>query len=160
MEKEYQVNPFTRFHVDAALVTAGDKEKFNSMTIGWGTLGTLWSQDVMIVFVRDSRYTFQFMEKEENFTVSFYQDKSIHAVMGSLSGRDVDKVAKCNLHPVFTDNGITYEEAQETFFCKKLYVSKMDIKDLPEEVQKRHYSNKDTAPHYMFIGKIIDHKVK
>ncbi len=159
MEKEYQVNPFTRFHVDAALVTAGDKEKFNSMTIGWGALGTLWSQDVMIIFVRDSRYTFEFLQKEENFTVSFYQDKSIHAIMGKESGRDVDKVKKCNLHPVFTKNGITYEEAQETFFCKKLFVSNMGLENLPEEA-KRFYSRNDKAPHYIFVGKIIDHKVK
>ena len=159
MEKDYQVNPFTRFHVDAALVTAGDKNKFNSMTIGWGALGTLWAKDVVIIFVRDSRYTFEFLQREEYFTVSFYKDKKIHAVMGNESGRDVDKVKKTDLHPVFTDFGITYEEAEETFFCKKLFTTNMGLEDLPEEA-RRFYDFDDKAPHYIFIGRIVDHQVK
>ena len=92
---DYQVNPFTRFDQDWGLVTAGTKEKFNSMTISWGGMGTLWGKPVITIYIKPSRYTMKFLTKENRFTVSFFPKelkRKIHSVMGGQSGRDLDKV--------------------------------------------------------------------
>ena len=76
------------------LVAAGDKEKFNMMTASWGSMGYLWNKPVVMVFVRPQRYTFEFTERKDEFTLSFFDEKYRHAldVCGSVSGRDVNKV--------------------------------------------------------------------
>lgn len=158
---DYQVNPFTRFDQDWGLVTAGTKEKFNSMTISWGGMGTLWGKPVITIYIKPSRYTMKFLTKENRFTVSFFPKelkRKIHSVMGGQSGRDLDKVQASGITPRFTPEGITFEEAEETFYCQKIYVQKLDEKAIPEEVMKRFYPDKD--PHYLFIGELIKHETK
>ena len=156
MEK-VSINPFTKFSKDWALVTAGTKEKFNSMTIAWGGMGTLWRTPVLQIFIRPNRYTFKFLEENEYFTVSFYDKKYKKAlgIMGSKSGRDFDKVKLSGLTPKFLENGITYEEATETFVCKKIYCEQMDKEKFPE-LAKKFYKNKGEEPaHYMIIGELV-----
>ena len=55
-----------------ALVTAGNKEKFNTMTVSWGALGEIWGKDAAFIFIRPQRYTYEFIENENLFTISFY----------------------------------------------------------------------------------------
>ncbi|MCH5321608.1 MAG: flavin reductase family protein, partial [Eubacterium sp.] len=43
------------------LVTAGDKNGFNTMTAGWGYLGVLWNRPSAIVLVRPSRHTYGYV---------------------------------------------------------------------------------------------------
>ena len=45
-----------------ALVTAGTKEKFNTMTISWGTFGELWNEPIVTIFIRHQRYTKKFID--------------------------------------------------------------------------------------------------
>ena len=142
-------NPFTKFDKDWALVTAGTKEKFNSMTISWGAMGTLWRVPVLQIFIRPNRYTFKFLEENEYFTVSFYDKKYKKAlgIMGSKSGKDFDKVKLSGLTPKFLENGITYEEATETYVCKKIYMNEMDKSKFPTE-EKVSKMYKDEPAHY------------
>ena len=72
------------------LVSAGDKDKFNMMTASWGSMGYLWNKPVVMVFVRPQRYTFEFIEKSEYFTLSFLgeENRAIHKICGSKSGRE------------------------------------------------------------------------
>ena len=151
------INPFEKFYKQWALVTAGTKEKFNSMTIGWGTMGTLWSTPVVTIFIKPVRYTWEFVEKSDYFTVSFFENKYKKAlgIMGSKSGRDCDKVKLSGLTPKFLENGITYEEATETFVCKKIYCHQMD-KDKFPELAKKFYERKGEEPAYnMIIGELV-----
>ena len=60
-DEAMNVNPFTKFEKDWALLTAGTEERYNSMTIGWGSLGTVWNKDVLTVYVRPDRYTWEFL---------------------------------------------------------------------------------------------------
>ena len=53
------------------LLTAGDKTGCNTMTIGWGQNGLVWGLPVCTVYVRPERYTYEFMEENEYFTLSF-----------------------------------------------------------------------------------------
>ena len=154
MEK-VSINPFTKFSKDWALVTAGTKEKFNSMTIAWGGMGTLWRTPVLQIFIRPNRYTFKFLEENEYFTVSFYDKKYKKAlgIMGSKSGRDFDKVKLSGLTPKFLENGITYEEAVETYVCKKIYMNEMDKNKFPEKVSDMY---KDEPAHYVIFGELVN----
>jgi flavin reductase (DIM6/NTAB) family NADH-FMN oxidoreductase RutF len=158
MNKDYKINPFTKFDKEWGLVTAGSPNKFNSMTISWGGMGTLWGEEVVTIYIKPSRYTYNFLMTSDEFTVSFFKDKRIHNVMGTKSGRDVDKVASTGLHPVFTEDGITYQEAEETFYLKKIYVQQLNPNSLPE-FSKKYYDNPNDI-HYMFIGKVIKHETK
>ena len=71
------------------------------MTISWGGLGTIWNKPVATVYVRNTRYTHEFMDNNEYFTVSFYPEecKSVLGVLGSKSGRDMDKMKETGLTP-------------------------------------------------------------
>lgn len=151
------VNPFTRFRKDWALLTAGTEDHFNSMTIGWGSFGTVWNKNVLTVYVRPDRYTWQFMKENEYFTVSFYPESCREAltVMGRLSGRDGDKAAAAGLTPRFLDEGVTFAEAEETFVCKKIYMAPMVYEDVPPEAQ-RIYQN-GVQPHWIIMGEVADH---
>ena len=111
------INPFERFNRDWALVTAGTPGHFNSMTVSWGSMGTVWGKSVITVYVRPDRFTWQFLKESDTFTVSFYPEAQRPALekMGTLSGRDTDKPAASGLTPKFLENGVTYGEASETF---------------------------------------------
>lgn len=67
---------FRMFQVNTALLTAGDEKHLNTMTIGWGQLGTLWNLPVCTVYVRPERYTYEFMEAQDTFSVSVLPDSA------------------------------------------------------------------------------------
>ena len=70
------INPFTKIGNEWALLTAGTKAKCNTMTVSWGGMGVIWNKNVVYVFVRDSRYTKEFMDNGEFFSLSFFDKKS------------------------------------------------------------------------------------
>lgn len=149
------INPFDKFNKEWALVTAGNKDSFNSMTISWGSMGTLWHKDIITIYIRPDRYTFDFLKNSDMFTISFYDEKyrDILTMFGRCSGRDINKVEKSGFNPVFMDDGITYSEANETIILKKIYMEQLN-KDLFNEDILSCY--KDNGPaHYMIIGEVI-----
>ena len=152
-----QVNPFTKFEKDWALLTAGTEERYNSMTIGWGSLGTVWNKDVLTVYVRPDRYTWEFLRDNEYFTVSFFPEscREALAIMGQMSGRDGDKAAAAGLTPRVLPQGITFKEATETFVCKKIYMAPMAYEDVPP-VAQRIYQN-GIKPHWIIMGEVVDY---
>ncbi|MCF0151399.1 MAG: flavin reductase, partial [Firmicutes bacterium] len=128
----YECNPFEKFHTQWALVTAGTKESFNTMTIAWGSMGTLWNKPVITVYIRPDRHTCNFIKEQETFTVSFYNEEHRPALrqLGTLSGRDCDKVAQVGFEPEFLEDGITFRQASETFVCKKIYAQQLNWEDV------------------------------
>lgn len=152
---KYNVNVFEKFNKEWALVTAGDISNFNTMTISWGGFGTLWNKSVVTVYVRKSRYTHQFLNNNEYFTLSFYSDnyKRDLGILGSKSGRDTNKVSLTNLTPKQIDNTTTFNEASTTIVCKKLFSCDMDIKRIPSDIKDNFY--KDNDIHTIFIGEVV-----
>ena len=109
------------------LITAGDKRAYNMMTASWGFMGELWGEDCVSVFVRPERYTMEFIDKSDYFSLSFYGDnKAIHKVCGSLSGRDVNKTEMAKLTPDFCEKAPFFCEARLVIICKKQYVAPLD----------------------------------
>lgn len=153
---EYNSNPFEKFNSQWALVTAGTPESFNTMTISWGSMGTLWNKPVITVYIRPDRHTCNFMKEADTFTVSFYDDCHHPALrqLGTLSGRDGDKVAKVGFTPKMLESGITFEQAKETFVCKKIYAQQLNWDDVPEFAHKIYGTCTD--PHIVFVGEVVE----
>lgn len=169
-EKEYRV--FELFAKRWALVTAGNMDHFNSCTVGWGSLGTIWGRpgsggSIVTVYLHPARYTRDVMLESDHFTVSFFPEKYRGAlgIMGSRSGRDHDKVDESGLTPVAFGSSVTYEEADLTFLCRKLYQHQLAREDLVTDIQDYYRvnpkvypvdENGDWQPHWLFIGDILD----
>jgi len=141
------------------LIAAGNKEKFNMMTASWGGAGFLWNKPVVFVVIRPERYTREFVEKEGSFTISFLgeEHKKVHAICGSKSGRDIDKVAATGLTPFFTGNGNPgFEESRLTLECKILYTTKMDKKDFVDtSIHDLWYNEHKGNLHNVYVAEII-----
>lgn len=152
----FKTDIFEQFDKKWALLTAGTKEKFNSMTISWGGMGTLWGKPVVTAYVRTSRYTHDFMDDNDYFTVSFYPEefKSVLGVFGSKSGRDIDKMNYEGLTAVEAGESMSFAEAEVTLVCKKLFKQKLDEANMPDDVVKAFYSS--DASHDMYIGEVVD----
>lgn len=150
-----EVDIFKTFRNDWALLTAGSLANFNTMTVSWGGLGTLWNKSVATVYVRPCRHTFGYMENNEYFTISFYPEdyKKDLAVLGKLSGRDGDKVAKTSLTPIAAENSITFSQAKLTLVCKKLYAQDLDPSAIPQDIMEASYAVEPV--HKMYIGEVV-----
>ena len=112
---EIERNVFSLIGSDWLLVTGGDREKFNSMTVSWGGMGVLWNKNVAFIFIRRTRYTLEFIEKQPEFSLSVYPEQyrnELLRIFGRKSGRDCDKVAESGFTPVETPFGtVAYAEA-------------------------------------------------
>lgn len=135
------------------LITAGNEDGYNMMTASWGFVGEMWGNDTVIAAVRPQRYTMEFIDKNDYFTLSFYGDKKdIHKVCGSLSGRDVNKTEMTGLTPVFTDDTVYFNEARLVIICKKQYVAPLDEQGFLDKQILDKWYNGDL--HNMIFGKI------
>lgn len=154
--KEFQPDILNIFNEKKAVLTAGEGDDFNAMLIGWGALGTIWGKPSATVYVRESRYTKEFMDKQEIFTISFFDSsyRKDEMILGTKSGRDGDKIAETSLTPKRLSQGVTFEQAEVTLVCKKLYAQDMDPDQIPEEVKARHYRDGDF--HTAYIGEVVD----
>ncbi len=140
------------------LVTAGNKDKFNMMTASWGGFGEMWNKDVAITVIRPQRYTKEFIDKEDYFTLSFYgDDKDIHKVCGKLSGRDVNKAKETGLTPVFDDNSVYFEQARLVVICKKIYCQKIEPECMIDKENTKWYED---DYHYTYVGEIVKTLIK
>lgn len=141
---------------DWMLVTAGTPEDCNTMTVSWGQLGVLWSRPVISVFLRPERYTCEFVDREERFSVSLFQPgthKDEMNLLGTKSGRDGDKITESGLTVVSLNGVPAFEEAQMVFVCRKLF--KQEFKKecfFDPEILETYYPNEDF--HYVFAGEI------
>ena len=154
--KDFLDKSLSIFQHDWALVTAGSMESHNTMTIGWGGLGTLWRKPVCTVYVKPCRYTHSFMDANEYFTVSFYDEEHRNAlsVLGTKSGRDSDKEAEAGFVAVPCGESVTFKQAKTTLLCKKIYRQDMILDTMPADAIERFYT--EEAPHTIFVGEVIE----
>jgi len=156
---QLQLQPHKLFHTQWVLLTAGDyaKDDFNTMTIGWGAIGTMWSHPFAFVAVRHSRYTFEFMEKYDTFTLTAFPEDYHDALnlLGSRSGRDGDKISAAGLTPIPSSMVAApgFEEAEIIIECQKMYASDLNPAHFLNENIYRHYPNRDF--HRIYYGDIL-----
>lgn len=168
-EQAYEV--FSLFNKKWALVTAGSLDDYNTCTIGWGMLGNIWENLSLSIFIHPSRYTSEFLKRNDAFTVSFYPKECAQALayLGSHSGRDGDKVKEAGLTPIAMGDSVTFKQAEFTFLCRKIYLHQFSKDGLDSSIRKYYSSfpedypnvtpdgtSDNWEPHYAIIGEIVD----
>lgn len=149
-------NPFTLINKGWMLITAGDGEKHNTMTASWGGVGVIWGKPSATCYIRHSRYTMEFVDSNEYFTLTFLKDGHRDALnlLGTKSGRDMDKMHDSGLTPIFVDGQPTFAEAELVLVCRKRCKSEIAPEDiLHQETIDKNYANRDF--HAMYIGEIV-----
>ncbi len=148
-------NVFDKLKKQFVLISAGDEEKSNAMTANWGGFGILWFKEVVTIYVRPQRYTYEFTETHDKFAVTFLKPEyaKAHKVYGSKSGRDCDKEKETGLTKTFVGGVPTYEEAEYVLVCKKLYAD--DIKE-SAFIDKECLKCYDNDYHRMYIAEILE----
>lgn len=155
--KALDQNVFSLIGDQWMLITAGTQEKCNTMTASWGGLGVLWGHPVATVYIRPQRYTLEFVEQEDSFTLCFFGEEYRKALSlcGSKSGREIDKVKECGFTVATAEGAPYFEEADLVLVCKKAYWQDMDPTHfLDGEIDGKWYPQKDY--HRIFIGEIVE----
>ena len=153
---EIKENVIELFDQKWALVTAGVPGEVNTMTISWGSLGELWNKPVVTVYVSNSRYTHEFMEKNDHFSVTFFPPECRQALqyLGSHSGRDGDKIKESGLTLEWLESGLpSFGEANMIIEARKIYGYPFDEKgfgDVPAEF----YASGRMGVHSVYVGEI------
>lgn len=156
--KELKFNPMTLIGKEWMLVSAGNEKSFNTMTAQWGHLGAIWNGDMptSVIYLRPQRYTRTFVDKENYYTLSFFDEahKKDLMYLGTHSGRDEDKLAKTSLTPVFSDESVYFKEAKMVFVCRKVYRGKLHEESfVDQDILKKNYPEHDF--HYVYVGEIV-----
>jgi flavin reductase (DIM6/NTAB) family NADH-FMN oxidoreductase RutF len=143
---------------DGAFLTVKAGQDLNTMTIGWATIGYVWSRPIMMVAVRFTRHTFGLIERADDFTVTIPSSDMQEELdfCGTRSGRDCDKFQECSLpvaraqkvtSPIIDVPGLHYE-------CKIVYKSAVDPAHLSPAYDQRVYPAKDY--HTLYFGEVVD----
>ena len=162
--EDLQLNPMTMFGKKWMALTAGnEKNGYNTMTVAWGHLGALWERGThanrlptAICYVRPSRYTKEFLEREAYFTLCSFEseDKKILGYLGSHSGRDGNKKEEAGLTPVFGDDTTYFAQAKEVYLCRKLHHAPLVEEGFTDkELVDFNYPERDF--HEMYVGEIV-----
>jgi len=126
------------------------------MTASWGCMGILWNKNIVNIYVRPSRYTYNYLANNDYFTLNFLEDgnDNTYSFCGTKSGKDYDKVAETGLIPVrFSDYLYGFDKSKYIFLCKKIYSQPMSIDCFSDqESGKKLYPNDDV--HTMFVAEI------
>ena len=154
------LSPFSMLSKDWFLITSGTPTDFNTMTASWGGMGVMWGKNIFTSVIRPSRHTYKYLEDNDTFSISFFDEKNREDLnfCGSHSGRDCDKCAETNLTPATIDGIPTFEEATMVFICKKIYKDSIDEENFIDNNLFKFYE-KDPY-HIAFVGEIVKAYVK
>ena len=121
--EELQKNPFQMIGKEWLLVTAEKDGKANTMTASWGGVGVMWGRNVAFIVIRPQRYTKEFIDASDKLSLSVLDEeyRKTLSYLGSVSGRDEDKIGKSGLTVAHTDDVPYFAEANTVITGKKLY---------------------------------------
>jgi len=157
--KDFNTNIFASWDKQWFLLTAGDfaKNDFNTMTVAWGSFGTMWNKPFAQVVVRPTRYTLSFMEKYDTFTLTAFDRTFRNALqlLGSKSGRDGDKISESGLTPIASQRiaAPAFKEANLILECRKIYWQDFNPKHFIDRSIEKNYPRKDY--HRIYFGEVL-----
>jgi len=155
---EVNENVIKEFGKTWALVTARKKDgSFNMCTLSWGSIGVLWSKEVVTIYVKPIRHTDSFLFEDDYFTITFFDEdhRSDLALCGTKSGRDIDKIKESNLEVIELENGITYKDFKRVYVCKKIYQAPFIQEGFVNNQESLDRYYKDEPFHNIYIGEIV-----
>ena len=152
--RDLRENVFSLIGEQWMLITAGTPERCNTMTASWGGLGVLWGKPMATIYIRPQRYTFEFLEGSDCFTLCFFspQWRKALAHCGAVSGREEDKFAACGFHVAGAGEAPYIQEADLVLVCRKRYWNDLDPAHMDEATKTQHYAARDY--HRMYLGEI------
>ncbi len=171
MHKKIDINDYSQKIMEAlprGILLNTNGEKFNSMLIGWGHIGSVWNLPAFVIYVRESRYTKAQLDRTGEFTISVPLDEPLDRIIkvcGFLSGRDLDKVKEAGLTlsepEIIKTPGV--KEYPLTLECQIMYSQKQDLSKVPGDIRKIFYpeyvdernDGSGCDDHTMYIGKIV-----
>ncbi len=148
-------NVFEIIGDDWFLITAEKEGRVNMMTASWGAFGVFWNKPCATIYVRQSRYTKEFIDASDRFSLCVFegQYKRMLGMCGSKSGREIDKVKEADLTVCHTDGVPYFKESRLVLVCKKIYSQKMERDGfMEEEPFNKNYTNGDL--HQLYIAEI------
>ena len=152
---EFSENPFKLIGSDWMLITAKKGDKTNMMTASWGGVGILWNKPVATIYVRPQRYTKEFIDNEEYFSLCVLPEeyRQILNYCGTKSGRDEDKIAETKLTIDESEKAPIFKESRLVLICKKLYAQDLTEQYfIDKSLVEKNYKAKDF--HTMYIAEI------
>lgn len=150
------MNPFQMIGRDWMLISAKKGEQVNTMTASWGTMGVFWGKDVVQVGIRPQRYTKEFVDAGDIFTLTFFdgERKEEMGYLGKVSGRDEDKIATVGFHTMEVEGAPTFKEGKLVLVCRKLMETQLNPADfLDDTIEGKWYPQKDF--HVMYTAEIL-----
>ena len=159
--EELERNPFKMIGKDWMVVTAEKENKINMMTASWGGVGVMWGKNVAFVVIRPQRYTKEFIDASDTFSLSFYDESYRKTLnyLGSISGRNEDKVINSGLTICHEDEIPFFEEANMAILCKKMFAQEIKPDSfIQQDLIEKWYPNADF--HTLYIAEIIKMIVK
>ena len=122
--EQFDKNAFQMIGKDWMLVTAEKDGKVNTMTASWGGAGVMWGKNVAFVVIRPQRYTKEFIDASDTFSLSILDNSYRKTLnyLGTVSGRDEDKIQKSGLTVEHSGNTPYFKEANTVLLLKKLYI--------------------------------------
>ena len=157
--EDFTVNPRDLWGNRWMLLTAGDfkKNKYNTMTVAWGSFGLMWWKLFAQVVVRPERYTYDFMENYDSFTLSVLPEeyRKVLQLCGSVSGRHTDKIKEAGLTPEASTHVAApgFKEAEMIFECRKIYKDDFNPAGFLDPSIEKNYPEKDY--HRIYYGEIL-----
>lgn len=156
---EMDFNPFRQFKEDKCAIVTEVDGKANAMTASWGAMGEMWGKDVITIYIRESRFTRELLDKSETFSVNFFdmsnvENKMALQIFGSESGRDKDKIKEMGFNINHSLNTPFLDESNLVFLCSTL--SRTEIKSgdfFNPRINDKFYEDGDY--HIMYIAEII-----
>lgn len=155
-----EFNPFEKIGKEWLLITSGNKEKANAMTASWGGVGVLWGKNVAFIFVRQHRYTKEFIDNGTTFSCSFFEKKYKNDLkyFGIVSGRQENKFETSGMNLNYQDDIPFVDESNFILLCKKMAAIPItEAHFLIPEIKEKWYSGNDAEnPHTLYIGEITE----
>lgn len=157
--KNFENSVFHTIAKEWMLITAekqmNGKPVANTMTASWGGLGHLWNKNVAFAFIRPQRYTKEFVDQSEYFSLCFFGGEKMKELgyLGTVSGRDEDKIQKSGLTLTHLNGVPCFEEATAVLICRKLYVQTLrEDCFVDPELAASVYPQKDF--HDVYVGEV------
>ena len=148
-------NPFRMIGKEWMLVTAEKDGRVNTMTASWGGLGVIWNRNVAYVVVRPQRYTKEFIDDANTFSLTFYDEKYKRELsyLGSVSGKNEDKIKNAGFTEANFQGTPYFQEAKLVLICRKLYAQQYNAECfIDKNLDGEFYPEKDY--HIMYIAEI------
>ena len=151
-------NPFVAIGSEWMLIAADKGGKTNAMTASWGGVGIMWGKPSAFVFIRQTRYTKEFVDAGDHFTLNFFGGnfKKELGYFGRVSGRDEDKIAKTGMNVSTVENVPVFDDATTVLVCRKMFTQKLDEAGfIDRKVLEQNYEiGSSDSMHSIYIAEI------